>query len=445
MTVDTGDGSGPSRAYRRIVIALNLVVSFPLVYFVAATQFDPIRKLTQFVRQATGSRPDSSDRARRNELQLIHDDIDDYVQKINPAAKTQLVYDLLNGKIASTAQVFERSREMQLQWEASHHTVMILANRDESGRSLGWFTDIEERVHRSPAFAVQELLLHETPRDRQTIFILGFSDELTRSDIQELLGGTISHPCGCGSPKQSPELLNTAYAEARRALEYCRVSGASDVVFYDQIGDGPPIAPRGILDALNAALERGDLKRAEEEFTKLQTVIRENAFSLFDIRMIYYELLNMAVRINEKWHYPDTFQIENMDNIEEVLQLIGRVVMSVLTEDRTENPTPDFVNRLQIYIDENYSNCLLSLKLLEDEFGYSLAYISRSFKKYKGINISAYIVNLRMNRARELLRNSNLPIHDIITSIGYGDSSSFSRNFRRHEGITPGEYRRRYH
>jgi len=105
---------------------------------------------------------------------------------------------------------------------------------------------------------------------------------------------------------------------------------------------------------------------------------------------------------------------------------------------------PDFVNRLQHYIDEHYANRMLSLKLLEDEFGYSLAYISRSFKKHKGVNISSYIASLRLNRAKELLRNSDLSIGDIIASVGYSDSSAFSRTFRAHEGMTPGAYRSRY-
>lgn len=95
------------------------------------------------------------------------------------------------------------------------------------------------------------------------------------------------------------------------------------------------------------------------------------------------------------------------------------------------------------YIEQNYSENISVAKLAEMS-NYSVRQFIRLFKKAFGCVPTEYITNLRMQKARELLRGKTVSITDIALYCGYGDSNYFSRIFRKYNGITPSEYRARF-
>ena len=95
------------------------------------------------------------------------------------------------------------------------------------------------------------------------------------------------------------------------------------------------------------------------------------------------------------------------------------------------------------YIEQNYAENISVAKLAEMS-NYSVRQFIRLFKKAFGCIPTEYIANLRMQKARELLRGKTASITDIALFCGYGDSNYFSRIFRKYNGITPSEYRSRF-
>lgn len=87
----------------------------------------------------------------------------------------------------------------------------------------------------------------------------------------------------------------------------------------------------------------------------------------------------------------------------------------------------------KIYISELAENCLIS----QHQF-------SRAFKRDKGITFREYLINYRIDKARELLDESLLSVGDVSFSVGFLDHSYFTRMFKRHVGISPSEYRLRH-
>ena len=93
------------------------------------------------------------------------------------------------------------------------------------------------------------------------------------------------------------------------------------------------------------------------------------------------------------------------------------------------------------YIKEHYDQPL-SLDLLAEKAFRTPHYLSSIFIQEKGIGINKYIKNIRMEKARELLKNTNMKISDICEQVGYGSVSYFCRSFRNEYGVTPEQYRR---
>ncbi len=69
-------------------------------------------------------------------------------------------------------------------------------------------------------------------------------------------------------------------------------------------------------------------------------------------------------------------------------------------------------------------------------------YLARLFKKETGASIGAYLQMKRLQKAKELLRETNLSVSQIASEVGYYNFSYFAKIFRKAEGITPNEWRR---
>lgn len=98
------------------------------------------------------------------------------------------------------------------------------------------------------------------------------------------------------------------------------------------------------------------------------------------------------------------------------------------------------IKSIKNYIDNNYLKNP-SLSSLENIFYINKYYLTRLFKNTYGTTINSYIINKKINKAKELLRFSELNIKDISNKCGINDYNYFTRMFKKREGITPSEYR----
>jgi YesN/AraC family two-component response regulator len=91
-------------------------------------------------------------------------------------------------------------------------------------------------------------------------------------------------------------------------------------------------------------------------------------------------------------------------------------------------------------------HCLenISLEKIANYFNYNKYYLSRVYKKSFGIGIFKQITKFRLKHAKELLIETNLSTVEIASKVGYEDSKYFMRIFRKHEGITPTQYRKAF-
>lgn len=102
------------------------------------------------------------------------------------------------------------------------------------------------------------------------------------------------------------------------------------------------------------------------------------------------------------------------------------------------------LDELLKYIRTNYGS-KLSLDLLASHTHLSREYLCRYFKKQTGKNISDYILEVRMEKAKEMLRTTTHTITEIGIFCGYPSVSSFQRSFKKSESMTPSEYRNAMH
>ena len=100
------------------------------------------------------------------------------------------------------------------------------------------------------------------------------------------------------------------------------------------------------------------------------------------------------------------------------------------------------VESVHEYIESHYMEHL-SLSDLAEQFFVEPSYLSRKFSQKYNETITACITRCRMDRAKELMQDDNNKLEAISFEVGYDDYNYFSRVFRRFEGISPSEYRKK--
>ncbi|MDU6265424.1 MAG: AraC family transcriptional regulator [Anaerocolumna aminovalerica] len=95
------------------------------------------------------------------------------------------------------------------------------------------------------------------------------------------------------------------------------------------------------------------------------------------------------------------------------------------------------ITNIKKYILDNYNDPSLCLNKISDEFLISESYFSYLFKEETGENFSTYLERIRMEQAVQLIKESDINISNLYQEIGYNNSNTFRRAFKKIYGISP--------
>ena len=96
-------------------------------------------------------------------------------------------------------------------------------------------------------------------------------------------------------------------------------------------------------------------------------------------------------------------------------------------------------DKLKQYIDEHMLNPEFSVTRTAEHFGMARSSVSTLFRRQCGITLSRYVGSLRVEEAKKLL-SRGFSVNEVTLRVGYHDTTSFIRKFKRLTGMTPGEY-----
>lgn len=99
-----------------------------------------------------------------------------------------------------------------------------------------------------------------------------------------------------------------------------------------------------------------------------------------------------------------------------------------------------YVNYAKEFLAENY-NRKVKVNDLAERIGINRSYLAKSFKKLMGCSPQQFLVNLRMEKAVGMLKNTDLPVNQIAAQVGYENPLTFSKIFKQRYGISPKNYR----
>jgi len=153
----------------------------------------------------------------------------------------------------------------------------------------------------------------------------------------------------------------------------------------------------------------------------------------------YCSIINDLIYIAKS----DSF-IKDLEINEKITEMITYLMKETITDNKKDSKEKiTLVQGLKRYLDVNFKKNI-SLDELSSLFSLNKYSLIRNFKKKYGFSIDNYLLNKRINKAKELLRFSQLSIEEISKECGFYDQNYFSRVFKKVEGESPTKYRKEW-
>lgn len=154
----------------------------------------------------------------------------------------------------------------------------------------------------------------------------------------------------------------------------------------------------------------------------------------------YNHKIDIMGLFSEEYSYNDYMgSFKSVDSLKKGVHYIAEAIARTSSEEKPK----DIIQRATDYILSNLSMDL-TVKDVAEHVSFSPEYFSKLFKKETGENVKNYILRVKVDAAKDMLKTPNIPISIIASELGYSNFSHFTQMFRKHESITPSEYRKKF-
>ena len=276
-----------------------------------------------------------------------------------------------------------------------------------------------------------------------------------REMVAEWLWKELKENCGMRGPVYvgriyaDPMEICRSFIEAAALADDYRILGNRHFLLFEEIQGEETQTQYPVLEQ---AVYIQCLKQANEKaaLEALHNMIHEieKLKSFVMMQCLCFDIINVAIRTLDSMK---GFEIQNLDmkklctfgSLPEFEEKVSALTVQICQQYSKFKTKQNDQLKAEIlnYVNGHYGDCGMGLDLLSEQFGISVNQLSRFFKQETGCTFIQYITMLRMDKARELLMNTDIPVKDIVAQIGYIDAANFVRKFKGYEGITPGQYR----
>ena len=319
-------------------------------------------------------------------------------------------------------------------------------------------TQIEEKLEGQYRFIV----FHSS---FETILLVAIDKDNTQTGLIALLGDIcketkkileVSVTIGVGESCSSLTDLSRPCYTALNALGYRAITGSGGVIC---IGDMEPSGHEKLrFDSRMESELIAAVKFGPEE--KIRSVIDGIVSRMEDARVHYRQyqayvlaIINVLTQLSQQYdlRISEMFGVENdyfeilgrvqkMENVRPYLTEVALKMNAGMEEERS-NTTKNVIREAKQYIQDNFQDPDLSVEKICRHLHMSPAYFSTMFKKETGQAYIAYLTDVRLGRAVELLMATDDKTYIIAEKVGYPEQNYFSYVFKKKFGVSPTRYR----
>ena len=207
---------------------------------------------------------------------------------------------------------------------------------------------------------------------------------------------------------------------------------------------------KGFIDDLLHSVYTNDTDLIKENSAKLVSLFKVSDARLVGMVINYmmFELSHMVVKTDESIDQSEALEYISQNAFEGVVKEGGDESLTLLLLDFAEyiyqlrtNQSGGVIKQVEEDIKKNYKDNI-TLKELGKKYFINSAYLGQLFKNKYGISFKDYLHKIRIEKAEELLINSDLKTYEVAEAVGYKDVDYFINRFIEDKGCTPTKFRK---
>lgn len=281
--------------------------------------------------------------------------------------------------------------------------------------------------------------------------ILPICKEISDKVMQFMqLGVTI----GIGRAVKKQNEIHRSYEEAQDAIHYRYLFGESSIINMEEIirKGNMNIVIEPTVEDLIMAIKLHDKNKMDQDFEKIEETIKESLLdksrSSLSLQQVILavsdvlrasDLIDSPIYVSKNQLLSDIAVSKTLKEAMEKLKHYCRQVAEELDLQKNSGGKKHALLAMD-YIEKNYGNSELNLNSVCSYLSISPSRFSTIFKNATGETFMEVLIRIRMEKAKELLENTDLKNYEIAEKVGLSDPHYFSIVFKKMTGKTPTEY-----
>lgn len=276
---------------------------------------------------------------------------------------------------------------------------------------------------------------------------------LSHAQLQRSLFAEADFSLAVGGAYKEVQKLSDSMEEAMLLIKERYVKGSGR--FLERMGEASSLHEYNFLEKylrdITHAVEVISEPQADAavEYLQKETAIipHVRGYEILELVHAAADIFAACAQIPERTRQLELFraQCDDCSHAEKLFACLGDFQRKFIREmaEKRENDAIRPVRRAKEYIQAHYGEPLTQEEI-SDMVGLSTAYFSALFKKTEGEGFAKYLIHVRIEQAKILLRESNFPVMEICRKVGYNDLKHFTHTFEKVTGVKPSVYRKLY-
>lgn len=454
-----------------LIVFAMLMMGIFLSYFFSRSLYKPIKRVVDFINIASKySKNDSS----RNEVQGIYnyiqhlyDNFEQIEYKYNAIQEIykQFLYEKIMNNVNLNEELLKELNVISSSFENYFVIYYNVFHSSKTQKSIG----LDENKYNMISITIKELIditlkkmeikscSFEIKHDCYIIIVMDDRNKFDRvkfeSSIKKILENDLSYlyiTFSFSCVYHDIQDLKTAYENVLNLSGYRSLREELQFIYNDSREEtNESFINKNLIERAELLVESGKADQLKILLCEVFDKFCEKDTPIIYIRQYFTYIFRGLFETAEKEAktemidkiYKKINACSSRNDFIEVISLVCSFVTDNSGSGTKDNTSQSVIDCMIKYIREDYANDLY-LNFFADKFKMSPIYLSKLFKDCSGENFSNYLKKVRLEKAKELLLQSDYRIKYLAEKVGYNDTNTFIKAFKSYFKMTPGEYRK---
>lgn len=300
------------------------------------------------------------------------------------------------------------------------------------------------------------VIISSCEHDDEQAFLNDISSTLDklRQGINRFQDFTVT--IGIGYVTDDQTILRASYESAMNAQDYKLALGQNQVIYIKDMEPNNQISLEfGDVEetTVRRLLKTGSTEEYSAYLNKLFEGVIATGRNNDDMQVFIMELLTTHLRVAKETGavlepgdevadiHQVLLQLENMHLVKTTIEAYGLNIIQSVSTSRKDT-TKSLVADAKDYVRNNFMDFELTVEGVSAKLHYSPNYFSSVFKKETGTAFMKYLLDIRLEKAKDLLASTDLKNFEIAVEVGFSSANYFSYCFKKELGISPSQYKK---